>query len=261
MLQAIKKIINKLNQINLTLSQYQNFQLWLIKIKETKTTLTLEVWTNSGIEYSENTITTTIELGIVDETALSWCYESLLLATQQTTEKEIFWKKIMQEAEPLYQLESSSNLYLLTKHGIHFFKDKIIAFELNYYNYNILIILFAWQKINMGINMKKKLITPKNLPLKINQQLNMLNLTIYKLLLIEGTLFYQCEIDWLSNDQILAYFRTLLLLTHHHQLFNYDKHKDYWILTKLGHKLFYQIDYKKFIIKNEMMKVDLQRGI
>lgn len=301
MLQAIKKLINKLNQTNLTLSQYQNFQLWLIKIKETKTTLTLEVWTNSGIEYSENTITTTIELGIVDETALSWCYESLLLAAQQTAEKEIFWKKIMKEAEPLYQLESSSNLYLLTKHGIHFFNDKIIAFELNYYNYNILIILFAWQKINMGINMKKrKLITPKNLPLKINQQLNMLNLTIYKLLLIEGTLFYQCEIDWLSkkgkymiksattiyyqqefkiqtdillellqlieicnnlNDQILAYFRTLLLLTHHHQLFTYDKHKDYWILTKLGHKLFYQIDYKKFIIKNEMMKVDLQRGI
>ncbi|MFU0252040.1 hypothetical protein [Spiroplasma sp. Moj] len=62
------------------------------------------------------------------------------------------------------------------------------------------------------------------------------------------------------NDRILAYFRTLLL-THQQQLFTYDKHKDYWILTKLGQKLFYQIDYKKFIIKNEMMKVDLQRGI
>ncbi len=301
MLQAIKKLINTLNQTNLTLSQYQNFQLWLIKIKETKTRLTLEVWTSSGSEDSENTIATTIELAITDEIALNWCYESLLLAAQQTTEKEIFWKKIMQQATPLYQLELSSNLYLLTKEGIHFFDDKIVAFELNYYNYNILIILFAWQKINMGINIKKRtLIKPNNLPLKINQQLNTLNLTIYKLLLIEGTLFYQYEIDWLSkmgkymiksattiyyqqeftiktnilsellqlieicnnlNDRILAYFRALLLLTHQQQLFTYDKHKDYWTLTKLGQKLFYQIDYKNFIIKNEMMKVYLQRGI
>ncbi len=75
MLQAIKKLINTLNQTNLTLSQYQNFQLWLIKIKETKTRLTLEVWTSNGSEDSENTIATTIELVIADEIALNWCYE------------------------------------------------------------------------------------------------------------------------------------------------------------------------------------------
>lgn len=92
MLQAIKKLINTLNQTNLTLSQYQNFQWWLIKIKETKTRLTLEIWTSNGSEDSENTISTTIELVIANEIALNWCYESLLLAAQQTMEKN-FLKK------------------------------------------------------------------------------------------------------------------------------------------------------------------------
>ncbi|WP_338955630.1 hypothetical protein [Spiroplasma endosymbiont of Polydrusus cervinus] len=59
------------------------------------------------------------------------------------------------------------------------------------------------------------------------------------------------------NSQILEYYRILLLLTHHQQLFDYDKEQDYWILTKLGQKLFCQIDYKKFIIKTEIMKVHL----
>ncbi|UZQ30347.1 MAG: hypothetical protein OHM56_02065 [Spiroplasma phoeniceum] len=162
--------------------------------------MTLEIWTSNGSEDSKNTIATTIELAIADEIALNWCYESLLLSAKQNTEKEFFLKKNMQQVTPLYQLEPSSNLYLLTKEGIHFFNDKIVAFELDYYNYNILIILFAWKKINMGINIKKRtLIKPNNLPLKINQQLNTLSLTIYKLLLIEGILFYQCEINCLSK--------------------------------------------------------------
>ncbi len=127
--------------------------------------------------------------------------------------------------------------------------------------------------ISSATNYGKKIFWKKNyatsnvaLPIKINQQLNTLNLTIYKLLLIKGTWFYQCEIDWLSkmgkymikssttiyykqefiikinilsdlsqlmkiynnlNDRILAYFLTLLLLTHQQQLFAYDKHKYY----------------------------------
>ncbi|WP_425378916.1 hypothetical protein [Spiroplasma endosymbiont of Polydrusus pterygomalis] len=91
--QSIKKVIDNLNQINISLSQYQNFQLWLIKTKETSTILTLEISTTSGSENSDNIIVTTIDLPITDETTLRWCYESLLLSEQQTVQKEFFWKK------------------------------------------------------------------------------------------------------------------------------------------------------------------------
>ncbi len=69
--------------------------------------------------------------------------------------KRSFWKKIIQQPEPLYQLESSSNLYVLTKRGLHFFNDNANALKLNYYNYNILIILIAYQKINMSVDFSK----------------------------------------------------------------------------------------------------------
>ncbi len=60
MLQAIKKLINTLNQTNITISQYKIFQSRLIKIKETKTILTLEVLTINGSEDGKNTIETAI---------------------------------------------------------------------------------------------------------------------------------------------------------------------------------------------------------
>lgn len=63
------------------------------------------------------------------------------------------------------------------------------------------------------------------------------------------------------NERTLESFRTLLLLKHQQQLFVYDKHSDCWTLTTLGQKLFFQIDYPKFVINPNMMKFKLEKGI
>ncbi|WP_338966446.1 MULTISPECIES: hypothetical protein [unclassified Spiroplasma] len=200
-------------------------------------------------------------------------------------------------------LEESSGIYVLTKKGVNFFKDTTIEEELNYYNYNILTILISLRKINDAPNLEpRKEYGQINFIAEIKKNLIIMKTTSYKLMLIEGCLVYQCEVDWTAqkgnyliktnatiydqtnfvmtnnekmlsqlfdltrlmnmvNERTLEYYRTLLLLKHQQQLFVYDKQSDCWTLTILGQKLFYQIDYPKFVINPNMMKFKLEKGI
>ncbi len=133
LLPAIKTLITDLNQTNVKLSQYQNFQLWIISLNS---------------EDSDYEIVNTIDIILDYQDTLTCCYESLSLVKQQTIAKEVFWTKLMKQYQALYHLEPSSNIYLLTKKGINFFKNNTIEEKLNYYNYNILTILISLQKIN-----------------------------------------------------------------------------------------------------------------
>lgn len=303
LLSNIKTIIAELNQTNVKLSQYQNFQLWIIKVTEKSEIITLELLTIEDSEDSVYHVIATIDIALTKQEDLIWCYESLLLAQQQTAAKVAFWRKLTQQAKPLYQLETSSNIYCLTKIGINFFKDNTIETELNYCNYNILTILISFRKINNFKNSNDlKSCNQVNLIEEIKKSLAAMQLITYKLLLIEGCVSYHLEINWLTNtgqfliktnatiyyqvtltikteqkileqllnliqlitklnERTLEYFRTLLLLTHQQQLFIFNKKTDCWIQTPLGQKLFYQIDYPKFIINQEMMKFNLEKGI
>ncbi|AOX43896.1 hypothetical protein S100390_v1c05590 [Spiroplasma sp. NBRC 100390] len=304
LLPAIKTLITDLNQTNVKLSQYQNFQLWIISLKEKGNTITLELLTSNDSEDSDYEIVNTIDIILDDQDTLTWCYESLSLVKQQTIAKEVFWTKLMKQDRALYHLEPSSNIYLLTKKGINFFKNNTIEEELNYYNYNILTILISLQKINnFSILEPEKDTGQNNFIEEIKKNLALMKTTIYKLMLIEGCLAYQCEVNWSEqkgsyliktnstiyyqtdfamtnnrkmlaqllslirlintvNKQTLEYFRTfLLLLKHNQQLFIYHKQSDCWALTTLGQKLFYQIDYSKFVINQDMMKFKLEKGI
>ncbi|WP_425379403.1 hypothetical protein [Spiroplasma endosymbiont of Stenodema calcarata] len=303
LLSNIKTIIAELNQTNVKLSQYQNFQLWIIKVTEKSEIITLELLTIEDSEDSAYHVIATIDIALTKQEDLIWYYESLLLAQQQTAAKVAFWRKLTQQAKPLYQLETSSNIYRLTKIGINFFKDNTIETELNYCNYNILTILISFRKINNFKNSNDlKSCNQVNLIEEIKKSLAAMQLITYKLLLIEGCVSYHLEINWLTNtgqfliktnatiyyqvnltikteqkileqllnliqlitklnERTLEYFRTLLLLTHQQQLFIFNKKTDCWIQTPLGQKLFYQIDYPKFIINQEMMKFNLEKGI
>ncbi|WHQ37563.1 hypothetical protein E7Y35_01025 [Spiroplasma sp. SV19] len=303
MLPAIKELITDLNQTNVKLSQYQNFQLWIINLKEKINMITLELLTLNDSEDSDYQIVNAIDIPLHDQDTLTWCYESLALTKQQTKAKEVFWAQVIKEDKKLYQLEPSSNIYLLTKPGVNFFNDNIIKEELNYYNYNVLTILMSFRKINDFINLEPiKDYNQINFIEEIKKDLTAMKITIYKLMLIEGCLTYQYEVNWserkgnyviktnstiynqidftisdnekmlaqllhliklanMVNERTLEYFRTLLLLTHDRQLFVYHKQTDCWILTTLGQKLFYQINYPKFVINRKMMNFNLEKGI
>ncbi|MBW1242284.1 MAG: hypothetical protein EIB84_05780 [Spiroplasma poulsonii] len=303
LLPAIKTLITDLNQTNVKLSQYQNFQLWIINLKEKEDIITLELLTSNNSDDSDYQVVNAIDIASDDHDTLTWCYAILDLTKQQTITKEAFWSKVTEQQQKLYVLEESSGIYVLTKKGVNFFKDTTIEEELNYYNYNILTILISLRKINDAPNLE---------PRKDHGQINfigenkknliIMKTTSYKLMLIEGCLVYQCEVDWTAqkgnyliktnatiydqtnfvmtnnekmlsqlfdltrlmnmvNERTLEYYRTLLLLKHQQQLFVYDKQSDCWTLTILGQKLFYQIDYPKFVINPNMMKFKLEKGI
>lgn len=95
LLPAIKKLITDLNQTNVKLSQYQNFQLWIINLKEKRNIITVELLISNNSDDRDYQIANAIDIANDDHETLTWCYESLGLTKQEIITKESFWTKVL----------------------------------------------------------------------------------------------------------------------------------------------------------------------
>ncbi|AHF57714.1 hypothetical protein SPE_0586 [Spiroplasma eriocheiris CCTCC M 207170] len=139
----IKINLDNVNKVNAITSQYENFVWNFLRYEETTTELKVFVYRKFDLSSSEQDkiIAQTIVAKNNPQSLNTMLYISKLLL-EKTLAKNNFIQTSINEHSGLYRLETSTNLYLLTKVGKKFFSQGSNALQLRYFNWDLAGLLF-----------------------------------------------------------------------------------------------------------------------
>ena len=139
----IKINLDNVNKVNLISSQYENFVWNFLRYEETTAKLKIFVYQKFDLSISEQDkiIAQTTVTKNNPQALNTMLYISQLLL-EKTLAKNNFIQTSIHEDPDLYRLETSTNLYLLTKAGKKFFSQGSNELQLRYFNWNLAGLLF-----------------------------------------------------------------------------------------------------------------------
>ncbi|WP_368486605.1 hypothetical protein [Spiroplasma sp. DGKH1] len=139
----IKINLDNVNKVNAITSQYENFVWNFLRYEETTTELKIFVYRKFDLSSSEqDKIIAQTTVAKDNPQALNTMLYISQLLLEKTLAKNNFIQTSINEHPDLYRLETSTNLYLLTKAGKKFFSQDVHALQLKYFNWDLAGLLF-----------------------------------------------------------------------------------------------------------------------